>query len=161
MKRNIIVLILVLTAAFITCQVTTSDAGEIAEVPPEIVVTEIAEPILLAEERDLIERVVYAESRGAPTIEAEMAVAQVIKDRSSLWDMTITEVLTAPRQFAKPAKGDMPERTKEAVSRVFDGGERAFDSNVTHFHSGRAPYWTKSKEYVGSRGGNHFYDSRY
>lgn len=109
------------------------------------------------EELELVERVVAAEARGE-SLEGQMAVAQTIKDRSDLWGMTLTEVVTQPHQFAKPYSGTVSELTKEAVRRVLDG-ERIFGGEfITHFcEAGTKPYWTKNKSLVGSAGGHDFF----
>jgi spore germination cell wall hydrolase CwlJ-like protein len=108
---------------------------------------------LTTEERDLIERVVAAESRGE-ILEGQMAVAQVIKNRSELWGKSITEVVLAEAQFADPYQGEVSDLTKEAVSRVFDKGEIILKEPVTHFFSGEKPYWADNKLSII---GNHFF----
>lgn len=110
-------------------------------------------------DRLLVAKICMAESNS---YEGYKAVAQVIHDRSVLWDMEVYDVATADKQFAPPKNGKASEEALNAVDAVF-GGERAFDTNVTHFHSERItePYWTDTKEYAGSRGGNRFYNSIY
>jgi len=110
---------------------------------------------LAAEERELIQRVVAAESRGED-LQGQMAVAQTILDRSELWDMTVTEVLTAPDQYAKPYQGEISDETKLAVANVFDGGLRVFQEPVTHFYTGAEPYWASEKVNRGSIGRHTF-----
>lgn len=107
-------------------------------------------------ERELIERVVAAESRGEP-FEGQIAVAQTIKDRSDLWGMTPVEVVSKPNQYAKPYYGEIPVEVADAVSLVFEQGYRAFEEPVTHFHSGAEPYWAESKVNRGSLGNHRFY----
>lgn len=110
-------------------------------------------------ERELIERVCMAE---ANSIDGMMAVAQVIHNRSALWDMTPLEAVTQDGQFAEPIQGEISAEAVQAVWAVFDEGMRVFDSNVTHFHSGsEEPYWTVNKTFVGNCGGNCFYNSNY
>lgn len=119
------------------------------------------EPIRLSQgDRELIERVCMAE---ANSIDGMMAVAQVISDRSHLWNMTPFEVVTQDSQFAEPYKGEISAEAVQVVWAVFDEGMRAFDSNVTHFYTeGTAePYWADGKTYIGNRGGNRFYNSNY
>ena len=111
---------------------------------------------LTTQERDLVERVVAAESRGE-IVEGQMAVAQVIKNRSELWKESITEVVLAKAQFAAPYPGEVSDQTKEAVSRVFDKGEIVFSEPVTHFFSGTDPYWASSKACRGMIGRHKFY----
>lgn len=121
---------------------------------------EIVEPYypLTENERDLVERVVAAEARGEK-IETQMAVAQTILDRAVSREQSITEVCTAPYQFADPYQGDISEKTEDAVFLVFNNGAKVFD-NVTHFYAHKLidpPYWTESKEFKGEIGGVRFY----
>lgn len=137
-------------------------------IPVEPVIVREATPIpveqpphigLTTEERDLLERVVFAESGGEPTIESEMAVAQVILDRSQLWGKSVTEVILAPAQFGKPTqRAEVPERTKEAVRRVFDEGERIFPEPTTHFYAYNlcSPNWAETKVTRGVIAGHRF-----
>ena len=118
-----------------------------------------AEPAfpLTANERDLVERIVAAESRGE-SLEGQMAVAQVIYCRSSLWGQSITQVCTAKSQFAKPYSGTVSDKTKQAVSLVFDEGQFAIDGPVTHFfaHKQCYPSWAKSKTVMAVIGSHTF-----
>lgn len=111
--------------------------------------------MVTAEERDLIERVVSAEARGE-SLQGQMAVAEVIKNRSVLWNRPIEDVLTAEAQFSDPYQGNVSDITKEAVARVFDGNERVLDFNATHFYSGPEPYWADTKPCRGMIGGHTF-----
>lgn len=108
-------------------------------------------------ERELIERVVTAESRGEP-FEGMIAVAQTIKDRSDLWGMTPTEVVSKPNQYAKPYYGEIPVEVADAVSLVFEQGYRAIEEPTTHFHADYVnPYWADSKTSRGQIGNHRFY----
>ena len=108
------------------------------------------------EEREIIERVVATEARGE-TLKGQMAVANVIKDRAELWNMTPTEVVTAKGQFAEPFQGEISRRYKElAVAIVFDKGIRVFEESITHFASNN-PWWAESKTVIGSIGVHTFY----
>lgn len=129
----------------------------VAPEPPEVVVVEA--PVLTPDTRDLVERVVYTESGGEPTIESEMAVAQVIKDRADLWGRDVEEVILQPYQFGKPSEiEDVPDRTKEAVRKVFDEGERIFVEPTTHFYAYElcSPGWAETKVTRGVIGGHRF-----
>lgn len=110
---------------------------------------------LTQEEREIIERVVAAEARGE-TLKGQMAVANVIKDRAELWNMTPKEVVTAKGQFAEPFQGEISEDTKLAVAIVFDKGIRVFAEPVTHFASNN-PWWAEYKTVRGSIGVHTFY----
>ena len=166
MKKAIQVLsmISVILLCFILFPSPTSDA-EVCIEPTEVVIPTDAEPeevepyfTLSAEERELVERVVAAEARGEK-IEVQMAVAQTIMDRCTSRGQTVTEVCTAPYQFADPYQGEVSEKTQDAVFLVFDNGAKVFDK-VTHFYAHKLidpPYWTESKEFKGEIGGVRFY----
>ena len=101
---------------------------------------------LTESERDLAERIVMAEA-GGESYECMLGVAQTIRERSEHWGMTVEKVLTAKAQYAKPYKGEPSDTAKDAVSAVFDKGERAFDAYTTHFHDDSVnPRWNRSKE---------------
>ena len=166
MKKSIQMLAIV--AAILLCFILfPSPVGE-AEIyiePTEVIIPTDAEPeevepyfVLTTEERELIERVVAAEARGEK-IEVQMAVAQTIMDRCTSRGQTVTEVCTAPYQFAEPYQGEVSEKTQDAVFLVFDNGAKVFDK-VTHFYAHKLidpPYWTESKEFKGEIGGVRFY----
>jgi len=114
---------------------------------------------LTPDERILVERVVAAEARGEkPAVEAQMAIAQVVIDRASEWGMTPTEVVSAPGQFAAPYQGEISADTVEAVSRVFDSGERIYSESTTKFYAYKlcTPYWAAGRECRGTIGGHRF-----
>ena len=122
---------------------------------PEI--DDSSEVMLTSEERDLVERIVASEARGEP-IEGIMAVAQVIRDRSQLWGMTVTEVCLAPGQFAAPYQGEISPEVVQAVWAVFDLGMSVLEIPTTHFHADYvSPYWTADKVSRGSIGSHRFY----
>lgn len=110
---------------------------------------------LTAEEFDLICRVVASEARSED-LQGQMAVANVILDRAVLWDMTVTDVVTAPGQFAEAYSGEISDETRLAVSNVFEGGVRVFQEPVTHFAEGE-PYWAEGKACRGSIGRHQFW----
>ena len=116
-----------------------------------------AKVALSEQNRLLVAKICMAETNS---YDGYMAVAQTIHDRSVLWGQDVYDVATSDKQFAAPFKGKANDEALQAVDAVFSG-ERAFNTNVTHFHSGQAPYWTNDKEYAGSRGGNHFYNSKH
>ena len=122
---------------------------------PEI--DDSSEVMLTSEERDLVERIVASEARGEP-VEGMAAVAQVIRDRSQLWGMTVTEVCLAPGQFAAPYQGEISTEVVQAVWAVFDLGMSVLEIPTTHFHADYvSPYWTADKVSRGSIGSHRFY----
>ena len=166
MKKSIQVLTII--SVILLCFILfPSPVGE-AEVyiePTEVIIPTDAEPEevepyfpLTDEERELVERVVAAEARGA-SIECQMAVAQTILDRVVSREQSITEVCTAKYQFASPYQGEVSEKTQDAVFLVFDNGAKVFDK-VTHFYASHLidpPYWTESKEFKGEINSVRFY----
>ena len=169
MKKTIktLSLVAVILLCFILFPSHTSEEEVYIE-PTEVIIPTDAEPeevepyfTLSAEERELVERVVAAEARGE-SIECQMAVAQTILDRAVSREQSITEVCTAPYQFAAPHQGEVSEKTQDAVFLVFDNGAKIFDK-VTHFYASHLidpPYWTESKEFKGEINGVSFYADR-
>lgn len=171
MKQTIACLLTVtLTlAGFLVLTACTEAEAEVTTESTPVEYNEVTEPevieevywLLTDEERDLVERVVAAEARGE-SIEGQMAVAQTIMDRCTTRNQSITEVCTAPAQFAEPYGGKISEKTQDAVSFVFDKGEKVYEL-VTHFYAWEEiapPYWTAEKDYVGEIGGHRFYADR-
>lgn len=171
MKQTIACLLTVTItlAGFLVLTACTEAEAEVTTEPTPVEYNEVTEPevieevywLLTDEERDLVERVVAAEARGE-SIEGQMAVAQTIMDRCTTRNQSITEVCTAPAQFAEPYGGEISEKTQDAVSFVFDKGEMVFEL-VTHFYAWEEielPYWTADKEFVGEIGGHRFYADR-
>lgn len=119
---------------------------------------EVNQDKLTNEEFDLVCRVVAAEARG-DSFQGMMAVAETIKTRHEQWGMTVTDVCTAPYQFAKPYQGEISTEVKVAVDDVFHKGKSAFDGEYpTHFHNGTVnPYWASEKTYLGKVGSHYFY----
>ena len=111
-------------------------------------------------QRDLVERVVAAEGRGE-SIEAQMAIAQTIRDRATTRKQTVDQVCFAENQFAEPYMGDISEKTKDAVRFVFDDGESVFpDYYVTHFYAWKLidpPAWTDDFAFLGEIENTRFY----
>ncbi len=136
---------------------TTSATPEVIEIIEEP--EELFFP-LTDMERDLVERVVAAEGRGE-SIEAQMAIAQTIRDRATTRKQTVEQVCFAENQFAAPYMADISEKTKDAVRFVFDDGESVFpDYYVTHFYAWKLiapPAWTDSFIFLGEIGGTRFY----
>ena len=137
---------------------------EVIEIVEEdvIYVEQTAIYALSDEERDLVERVVAAEARGE-SIECQMAVAQTIKDRCLTRGQTVTEVCTAPYQFATPYQGEVSEKVQDAVRFTFDNGDSVLEYPTTHFYAWKLidePYWTADKEFRGQIDGTRFYGDK-
>ncbi len=118
--------------------------------PPE----EIQPISLFLEERALIERVVMSESSIEP-FEAKVAVAQTIYDRMNDWGDPLP---VAIRTYSTADNGEPTDSVKEAVSKVFDKGERVYEGGTYQFHDDSVnPYWTEGKIDRGSIGNLRFY----
>lgn len=108
-------------------------------------------------ERELIERVVMNEARGED-LQSMMGVAQTIRDRAHDWDMTISDVVQADGQYAKPYQGEITDEVHLAVANIFDGNMSVFDGGTYQFHDDTVkPYWTEGKIKRGSIGRMSFY----
>ena len=171
MKQTIgcLLTVLIITSSFMVLTACTEAEAEVITEATPVVMNEVVEEVVLdeiywpltAEERDLVERVVAAEARGE-SIEGQMAVAQTIMDRAVTRKQSITRVCTAKNQFAKPYQGEVSEKTKDAVSFVFDKGEKVFEQ-VTHFYAWELiapPDWTEEKEFIGEIDGHRFYTDK-
>ncbi len=131
------------------------DIDELKNTEAEI--ADLSELNLTEDERTLVERIVASEARGEP-IEGIMAVAQVIRDRSQLWGMTVTEVCLAPGQFAPPYAGEISPEVVQAVWAVFEEGMSVLEIPTTHFHADYvSSYWTADKVSRGQIGCHRFY----
>lgn len=109
------------------------------------------------EEFELVCRVVAAEASGEHII-GQMAVVQVIKSRAELWGMTLTEIVTAPGQFAEPHDGEIDDITRKAVENVLVHGRTIFNRPVSHFHALYVhPSWADDMELAREIGNHRFY----
>ena len=115
---------------------------------------------LTEHERDLVERVVAAES-GNQTLEGQMAVAQCILNTAEAMELRPDTVVLAPNQYADPAaREQVTDSVREAVRRVFDNGERVTEEPIRFFYAPRysAGRWHESAlEYVITIGGHRFF----
>ena len=131
------------------------DTDELKNTEAEI--ADLSEFNLSEEERTLVERIVASESHGE-SVEGMAAVAQVIRDRSTEWGMSVTDVVMAPGQFAPPYNGEISPEVVQAVWAVFEEGMSVFEIPTTHFHADYvSPYWTESKVSRGTVGAHRFY----
>lgn len=107
-------------------------------------------------ELHMVCQVVMSEAMGEP-YEGQQAVAQVIRDRAILWGKSVTEIVTAPNQFAKPRQGEISDSVIMAVQSVFDG-ESVMQFPTTHFHADYvSPYWASKKVSRGTISRHLFY----
>lgn len=127
---------------------------------------EAPQPIIpVAEgEEELLVRLVIAESVNQP-YEGQVAVAQVVCDRYVAgYGDSITDVIYAKNQFAKPYSKDISDYplASEAVHAVLYEGERAFTETTLFFcnpgkSSASALEWMRTKSYIGTIADHEFY----
>lgn len=84
-------------------------------------------------ERDIVERVVMAESNNQH-LNGQIAVAQCILNTAEATGMRPDAVVLAPRQYAKPAR-EASDSVKEAVSAVFDHGITVTPEPIRFFYA--------------------------
>lgn len=115
-------------------------------------------------ERRAVESVVMAEARGE-SYEGQMAVAQCIRNTAEARGMRPDEVVFEKNQYATPFDGDASQSVKDAVSAVFDRGEKAIDANVRYFYApggmenGTSEWHETSLLYAGSIGAHRFFEA--
>lgn len=88
---------------------------------------------LTEEERDIVERVVMAETENQPQI-GQMAVAWCILNTAEATGQRPDAVILAPNQYAPPAE-DASDSVKQAVSFVFDEGIPVADEPIRYFYA--------------------------
>ncbi len=112
-----------------TSKPTTEPSQEATEPP-------ITDPVkafeLTAEERDLVEQVVSAESRGEP-YEGQMAVCQCILNACLKDNLRPADVFK--KYGYTKARVEATESVKEAVAAVFDNGEGITDEPILYFYN--------------------------
>jgi hypothetical protein len=91
-------------------------------------------PLTIAQ-RDRIERIIMTSCGNQQNYEMDMANAQVIKDRadSGLFGASLDDVINAPGQFERPTSGEVNNLVKQAVSAVFDRGERVTQDKLYYY----------------------------
>lgn len=112
-------------------------------------------------DRELIERVVMAESGNQPQ-EGQIAVASCIYNTAMAKGMQPAEVVQVRGQYAEPYQGEVTESVKQAVSVVFDEDKPVAD--VMYFYStagGFVSAWHESAlAYVDTIGQHKFFRVR-
>ncbi|MCK9519301.1 MAG: hypothetical protein M0R74_09825 [Dehalococcoidia bacterium] len=110
-------------------------------------------------ERNLVERVVMAES-GGESYQGQMLVCQCILNACEIDDIRPAQVI---KQYAYAKSRPEPsENVKRAVTAVFDEGERVTGEPIVYFY---APALTtsefhESQEFVLTEGGHKFFCAR-
>lgn len=113
---------------------------------------------LTEEERDIVERVVMAETENQPQI-GQMAVAWCILNTAEATGQRPDAVVQAPNQYAAPAK-DVSDSVKEAVAFVFDKGIPVVGEPIRYFYAPKysSGSWHESAlEYVCTIDDHKFY----
>lgn len=121
---------------------------------PEPTATSTPEPIVLAkDEKELIARVVYAESRGE-IFEGQVAVAQVVINRylSGQFGSTLKRVVFAPHQFAVSKRFN--EENVRAVETAI--ADMPYPETMYFFRASKSKNW-RNFAYYCRIGGHSFY----
>lgn len=118
----------------------------------------VGEQTLIPSHFDAVCRVVSAEARGEGFV-GQMAVAEVIKNRSEFYNIPAVNIISEPNQFAKPYYGEISDETKDAVNAIFHKGQTVFnDDSVMYFHANHTtPWWVDEFEFVGDINNHSFY----
>lgn len=110
---------------------------------------------LTAAEREKIERVVMSSCGELGDKLMAKANAQVILDRvkSGRFGKGINAVLDAPHQFERPWKGSINTLVKNAVTAVFDRGERVTKVRIYYYENPNfkeisTAVWCRGKRYI-------------
>ena len=139
---------------------TTKTVSELEAKRQEPAETKEPEPVpayaLTVAERDLVERVVMAESGGEP-YEGQMLVAQCIYNACVLDGIQPAEAVIV-YQYS-PNRPDPSESVKKAVAAVFDLGETATDEPILYFYAPAwcTSSWHESQCFVIELGGHRFF----
>lgn len=113
---------------------------------------------LTESERNIVERVVMAESENQP-LEGQIAVAQCILNTAEATGMRPDAVVLAPGQYAPPASSASTS-VKAAVVAVFDHGQAVTPEPIRYFY---APKYSKGSwhesalQHVITIGGHKFF----
>lgn len=114
-------------------------------------------------EREMVERVVFAES-GNQSLEGQMAVAQCILNTALAEGIGPVEVVEAPNQYASPAAAEkVTEQTRTAVAAVFDRGLTVTEDPIRWFYApkySRGTWHESALEYVLTIGGHRFFKEK-
>jgi spore germination cell wall hydrolase CwlJ-like protein len=111
---------------------------------------------LTTEERDLVERVVMAESGGEAQV-GQKAIAQCILNACIKHGIRPTEAIKRLQYTSN--RPNPTESVKEAVDAIFDHGEKIFDDDVLYFYAPALcnSAWHESQTYVTTIGCHRFF----
>lgn len=112
---------------------------------------------LTAEERDLIERVVMGESGGEEYI-GQQAVAQCILNACEITGNRPAAIIEGLRYTEY--RPEASQSVKDAVSAVFDDGEKVIKETVMYFYAPELVYseWHETQQYVCTIGYHKFFE---
>lgn len=111
---------------------------------------------LAADERELICKVVMAES-GTEPYAGKIAVSQCILNACEQTGKRPSEIVTEYGYTAHRVKPSA--EVEKAVSAVFDDGETVTDANILYFYAPELVYseWHESQTYICTIGGHRFF----
>lgn len=137
------------------------DAGLENDVAEQTAVEQTETPAvayeLTAEERDLIERVVMGESGGEEYI-GQQAVAQCILNACELAGNRPAAIIEGLRYTTH--RPEASQSVKDAVSSVFDNGEKVIKETAVYFYAPELVYseWHETQQYVCTIGCHKFFE---
>lgn len=148
--------------------------GEISDKPlPEVNIINKTPPVvsdcfeenrgaryeLSAAERDVIERVVMAEA-GGEGYEGQKLIAKCILNSAEKLNILPSEVVVV-LQYTK-ARPEPSDEVRQAVSAVFDIGERVIDDLIMYFYNPDKceSVWHETQIFVVEHGGHRFFSER-
>lgn len=148
-----------LVSSIATDRPETADTQTPSVEQPAVVVTAPARFYLSASERDVVERVVMAES-GGESYEGQMLVAQCILNGAEKQGVQPSEAVEI-YQYAG-ARPKPTQSVKDAVAAVFDRGETVVDEPVLYFYNPAIveSEWHESQIFVIEVGGHRFFAER-
>lgn len=126
-------------------------------VQEQVVQQEVKAYELTAEERDLVERVVMGESGGEEYI-GQQAVAQCILNACEITGNRPAAIIEGLRYTGY--RPEASQSVKDAVSSVFDDGEKVIKETVIYFYAPDLVYseWHESQQYVCTIGCHRFFE---
>lgn len=126
-------------------------------VQEQVVQQEVKAYELTAEERDLVERVVMGESGGEEYV-GQQAVAQCILNACEITGNRPAAIIEGLRYTGH--RPEASQSVKDAVSSVFDDGEKVIKETAIYFYAPDLVYseWHESQQYVCTIGCHKFFE---
>lgn len=151
------VLIVTANADPLPSETESDNSTVVQEIGQEQVVQEVKAYELTAEERDLVERVVMGESGGEEYV-GQQAVAQCILNACEITGNRPAAIIEGLSYTTHRPQAS--QSVKDAVSAVFDDGEKVIKETVIYFYAPDLVYseWHESQQYVCTIGCHKFFE---